>query len=53
MAVGGMLKQHLAPKMLERILRSELMPEEAEKDEKLKLKLKQKLQKNGKAEGKQ
>ena len=52
-AVGGMLKQHLAPKMLERILRSELMPEEAEKDEKLKLKLKQKLQKNGKAEGKQ
>lgn len=52
-AVGGMLKQHLAPKMLERILRNELMPEEAEKEENLALKLKQKLRKNGKTEGKQ
>jgi len=50
-AVGGMLKQHLAPKMLERILRSELMPEEAEKEENLALKLKQKLRKTTK-EGK-
>jgi len=46
-----MLKQHLAPKMLERILRSELMPEEAEKEENLALKLKQKLRKTTK-EGK-
>lgn len=52
-AVGGMLKQHLAPKMLERILRNELMPEEAEKEENLALKLKQKLRKNTKTEGKQ
>ena len=49
-AVGGMLKQHLAPKMLERILRNELMPEEAEKEENLALKLKQKLRKNNKTE---
>lgn len=52
-AVGGVLKQYLAPKMLERILRNELMPEEAEKEENLALKLKQKLRKNGKTEGKQ
>lgn len=50
-AVGGVLKQHLAPKMLERILRNELMPEEAEKEENLALKLKQKLRKTTK-EGK-
>jgi diadenylate cyclase len=50
-AVGGMLKQHLAPKMLERILRSELMPEGTEKEENLALKLKQKLRKNGKGGG--
>ncbi|MBR4971396.1 MAG: diadenylate cyclase CdaA [Oscillospiraceae bacterium] len=29
-AVGGMLKRHLAPQMLERLLRNELMPETAE-----------------------
>lgn len=52
-SVGGTLKQHLAPKMLERILRNELMPEEAEKEENLALKLKQKLSKNNKTEGKQ
>ena len=51
-AVGGMLKQHLAPKMLERILRNELMPDQTEKEENLAVKLKQKLRKNTKAEGK-
>ena len=50
-AVGGMLKQHLAPKMLERILRNELMPDEADKEENLALKLKQKLRKNNQTEG--
>ena len=52
-AVDGMLKQHLAPKMLERMLRNELMPEQVEKEENLALKLKQKLRKNNKTEGKQ
>ena len=51
-AVGGMLKQHLAPQMLERMLRNELMPEEADKEEKRKLKLKQTLKKGPKAEDK-
>lgn len=31
-AVGGMLKRHLAPETLERLLRNELMPEEEDKD---------------------
>ncbi len=52
-AVGGMLKRHLAPQMLERLLRSELMPNEAGQDENLALKLKQKLRKNGKGEQRQ
>ncbi len=52
-AVGGMLKRHLAPQMLERLLRNELMPSEAQQDENLALKLKQKLRKNGKGEQKQ
>ena len=51
-AVGGMLKRHLAPKMLDRLLRAELMPEEAEQPENLVVKLRQKLLKNGKGEGK-
>ena len=51
-AVGGMLKRHLAPKMLDRLLRTELMPEEAEQPENLVVKLRQKLLKNGKGEGK-
>lgn len=50
-AVGGMLKRHLAPKMLERQLRTELMPDEAEQPENLVVKLRQKLLKNGKGEG--
>ena len=32
-AVGGMLKRHLAPQPLERLLRQELLPEEAPKAE--------------------
>ena len=49
-AVGGMLKRHLAPQMLERLLRTELMPDEADQQESLALKLRQKLRKNGKGE---
>ena len=44
-AVGGMLKRHLAAQTLERLLRNELCPEENEKEENLVLKLRQKLQK--------
>jgi len=44
-AVGGMLKRHLAPQTLERLLRHELCPEDTEKEENLMLKLRQKLQK--------
>ena len=50
-AVGGMLKRHLAPQMLERILRNELIPDDAEREENLALRLKQKLRKNGKGDG--
>ena len=43
-AVGGMLKRHLAPQTLERLLRNELCPEDPEAAEKnLALRLKQKL----------
>ncbi len=49
-AVGGMLKRYLAPQMLERLLRNELMPETAEREENLVLKLRQKLRMNGKGE---
>jgi diadenylate cyclase len=52
-AVGGMLKRHLAPQMLERLLRAELMPDESEQPDNLALKLRQKLRKGGKGEGKQ
>jgi diadenylate cyclase len=51
-AVGGMLKRHLAPQMLERLLRTELMPDEADQPENLAVKLRQKLLKNGKGESK-
>ena len=44
-ALGGMLKRHLAPQTLERLLRNELCPENNEKEESLVLKLRQKLQK--------
>ena len=50
-AVGGMLKRHLAPQTLERLLRNELCPdEETTKEEDLVLKLRQKLQKKDKKE---
>ncbi len=44
-AVGGMLKRHLAPQTLERLLRNELCIEETEQEENLVVKLRQKLQK--------
>ncbi len=47
-AVGGMLKRHLAPEMLERLLRNELCPEPAPQEENLMIKLYQKLQKKEK-----
>jgi len=47
-AVGGMLKRHLAPQTLERLLRNELCPEAEPQQESLALKLYQKLQKKDK-----
>ena len=47
-AVGGVLKRHLAPEMLERLLRSELCPEPDQTEENLMVKLRQKLQKKDK-----
>ena len=47
-AVGGVLKRHLAPQMLERLLMNELCPQDKEQEEKLAVKLKQKLQKTEK-----
>ena len=47
-AVGGMLKRHLAPQTLERLLRNELCPENDTEEENLVLKLYQKLQKKEK-----
>ena len=50
-AVGGMLKRHLAAQTLERLLRNELCPDEdAKKEEELVVKLRQKLQKKNKKE---
>ena len=50
-AVGGMLKRHLAAQTLERLLKQELCPgDETNKEEDLVLKLKQKLQKKEKKE---
>ena len=50
-AVGGMLKRHLAPQTLERLLRNELCPKEEPKEEGLVVTLRQKLQKKGKETG--
>ena len=50
-AVGGMLKRHLAPQMLERLLRGELIHEEHQKEDNLVLLLKQKLNRKGKEDG--
>ena len=48
-AVGGMLKRHLAPQTLERLLRNELCPaDDTQQEENLVLKLRQKLQKKEK-----
>ena len=47
-AVGGMLKRHLAPQTLERLLRNELCTEETEEDKNLVQKLRRKLQKTEK-----
>ena len=44
-AVGGMLKRHLAAKTLEKLLRNELCPAEEEKEMSLALRLKQLVQK--------
>ena len=51
-AVGGMLKRHLAPQTLERLLRNELYPAEKENEQNLALILKQKLQKTDKEDHK-
>ena len=47
-AVGGMLKRHLAPQTLERLLHNELVHEEGKKEENLVLMLRQKMNKKGK-----
>ena len=47
-AVGGMLKRHLAPQTLERLLRSELCHETESREENLVVKLRQKLLKKEK-----
>ena len=47
-AVNGMLKRHLAPQTLEKLLRHELCPDDNDKEENLALKLRQKLQKKEK-----
>ena len=49
-AVGGVLKRHLAGATLERLLQNELCPEEPAKEENLVLKLRQMLQKMDKEE---
>lgn len=51
-AVGGMLKRHLAPQTLERLLRNELCPEDAKPDGNLVLKLKQRLKKRDEEDAK-
>ena len=47
-AVGGVLKRHLAPQTLQRLLLNELCPESEQVDENLVVKLRQKLQKKEK-----
>lgn len=42
-AVGGMLKRHLAPQTLERLLRNELCPADPDKGQNLVLRLRQKI----------
>lgn len=50
-ATGGVLRRYLAPQMLGRILRNELMPVNEETEENLALRLRQKLRKTGKGGG--
>lgn len=47
-AVNGMLKRHLAPQTLEKLLRHELCPDDTDKEENLALKLRQKIMKKDK-----
>ena len=47
-AVGGMLKRHLAPQTLEKLLHNELCPEIADKEENLVFMLRQKLHRKDK-----
>ena len=49
-AVSGMLKRHLAPQTLERLLTNELCGEETPAQENLAVRLRQRLQKKGKGE---
>ena len=49
-AIDGMLKRHLAPQTLERLLRNELCHEEKTEEQNLAVKLMQKLQKKEKGE---
>lgn len=47
-AVGGMLKRHLAPQTLERLLHNELCPSKPDSEENLALRLRQKITGKGK-----
>ena len=49
-ALGGMLKRHLAPQTLEKLLHNELCPAEQEPEDNLVVKLRQKLQKKEKGD---
>ena len=51
-AVNGMLKRHLAPQTLERLLRNELAPDQTEQENNALLRLKEKLMQTGKEERK-
>ncbi|MBP3478449.1 MAG: diadenylate cyclase CdaA [Oscillospiraceae bacterium] len=51
-AVGGMLKRHLAPQTLERLLINELCADETEQADNLSVRLRQKLQKKSKEDNK-
>jgi len=51
-AVGGMLKRHLAPQTLERLLRNELVPQQREQDQNALVRLMDKMMSPGKEERK-
>ena len=51
-AIGGMLKRHLAPQTLERLLRNELCPAETEQNQNALAQLKEKLLNKTKEDGK-